>query len=206
MHQYNLHGQGDFCLPICLPYWMEMMLLKNKRKKQNYNTWGTFLPDNLTTVSSVLTWELWCLISLLPSSFHEDTLPFRRWNAATKGSVQIWPPWSLDWFQWLPISVFLTFVLLPMGYWPWRHHNSQQTWFCFHASQRVQIPPHNCQELGFMSLKPRGPGRTTMAQVYWSRSPWWYFSTWGTFPSGRATGPEYWCSLDSFPFQLLGPS
>ena len=101
-------------------------------------------------------------------------------------------------------SVF--FWLLPMGYWPWRHHNSQQTWFCFHASQRVQIPSHNCQELGFMGPKPRGPGWAMMAQVYCSRSPWWCFSTWGTFPSVRATGPEYWRSLGRLPFQLLGPS
>lgn len=41
--------------------------------------------------------------------------------------------------------------LLPMGYWPWRHRNSWLTQFCSHANQKAQIPPHNCQELGFMS-------------------------------------------------------
>ena len=45
---------------------------KKYKKKQNYNTWSTFLPNDLTPVSSVLTWAAWCIISLLPSSFPED--------------------------------------------------------------------------------------------------------------------------------------
>ena len=146
---------------------------------------------------------MWCIISLLPSSFPEDAHSLQEVKCCYERVSSNSATMELG-------LVSMTSHQCFSGYYLWAigpgDTNSQQTWFCFHASQRVQIPSHNCQELGFMGPKPRGPGWAMMAQVYCSRSPWWCFSTWGTFPSVRATGPEYWRSLGRLPFQLLGPS
>lgn len=50
------------------------------------------------------------VISVFPSSFPEATHSFRRWGAGERRSVQIRSPWSLGWFQLLPINVFLASV------------------------------------------------------------------------------------------------
>lgn len=148
-------------------------------------------------------YDVWYLCFL--HHFLKTLIPFRRWDAAVKGSVQIWPPWSLGWFQWFPINVFLASELLPMGCWPWRHHNSWLTWFCFHANWKVQIPPHDCQEVGFISSNQEVHGWPLWCRISCSKSPWWCFSPWGTFPSSGATKLGRWCSLGSLHSNCLAP-
>lgn len=40
MYQHGPCGQNDFPLSARLPYWMEMMLKKKRKKNQNYKTQG----------------------------------------------------------------------------------------------------------------------------------------------------------------------